>query len=339
MNAPSPNTLARALRTFFADHLPRVRGVSPHTVQSYRDSLVLLLRFVAARRNHPVTKLDLEDLGTAEVLDFLQHLETDRHNTAGTRNVRLAAIHAFVRYCATSHPESLEHCQRVLAVPFKRNRSRAVEYLDYDEVKAVLATANRATPDGRRDYALLATMFNTGARVQEVVGIRRCDLQLEMQPHVRLFGKGRKERLCPLWSQTAELLSGLLADRKSGPRPEAPVFLNHRGERLTRFGIRYILGKYCARAAAVMPTLRAKRLHPHSMRHSTAVHLLRAGVDLVTISHWLGHASIAVTNRYASVDMEMKRDAIEKAQPIITTTREVATWRADASILEWLEAL
>ncbi|MDP3951558.1 MAG: tyrosine-type recombinase/integrase [Microbacterium sp.] len=246
MNA-APNTLARALRTFFADHLPRVRGVSPHTVQSYRDSLVLLLRFVAARRNHSVTTLDLKDLGTAEVLDFLRHLETDRHNTAGTRNVRLSAIHAFVRYCATIHPESLEHCQRVLAVPFKRTRSRAVEYLDYDEIKTVLATTNRATPDGRRDYALLATMFNTGARVQEVVGIRRCDLQLEMQPHVRLFGKGRKERLCPLWPQTAELLSGLLAHPQGEPRPEAPVFLNHRGERLTRFGIRYILGKYCAR--------------------------------------------------------------------------------------------
>lgn len=182
-------------------------------------------------------------------------------------------------------------------------------------------------------------MFNTGARVQEVVGIRRCDLQLEMQPHVRLFGKGRKEWLCPLWPQTAELLSGLLAHPKGEPRPEAPVFLNHRGERLTRFGIRYILGKYCARATAAMPTLKAKRLHPHSMRHSTAVHLLRAGVDLVTISHWLGHASIAVTNRYTSVDLEMKRDAIERAQPITTTTPEVASWRADASILQWLEAL
>lgn len=339
MNAPTPNTLARTLRTFFADHLPRVRGVSPHTVQSYRDSIVLLLRFMAARRNYPVTKLDIEDFAPADVLDFLQHLETDRHNTAGTRNVRLSAIHAFVRYCATLHPDRLELCQRVLAVPFKRHRSRSVEYLDYDEIKAVLATANRATPDGRRDYALLATMFNTGARVQEVVGIRWCDLQLQMQPHVRLFGKGRKDRLCPLWRQTADLLSSLLAERKSEPQPEAPVFLNHRGERLTRFGIRYLLGKYCARAGAVMPTLRTKRLHPHSMRHSTAVHLLRAGVDLVTISHWLGHASIAVTNRYASADIEMKREAIEKAQPVITTTRELAAWRADVSILEWLEAL
>jgi site-specific recombinase XerD len=214
MNAPTPNTLARALRMFFADHLPRVRGVSPHTVQSYRDSIVLLLRFVAARRKHPVTTLDIEDLGPADVLDFLQHLEADRHNSAGTRNVRLSAIHAFVRYCATIHPERLELCQRVLAVPFKRHRSRAVEYLDYDEIKTVLASANRATPDGRRDYALLATMFNTGARVQEVVGIRWCDLQLKMQPHVRLFGKGRKERVCPLWRQTADVLSGLLADCK-----------------------------------------------------------------------------------------------------------------------------
>jgi integrase/recombinase XerD len=198
MNAPAPNALARALRGFFADHLPRVRGTSAHTLQSYRDSFVLLLRFVAARRNRPVAALNLEDLGPGEVLEFLQHLEAERHNSAATRNVRLAAIHAFVRYCATLHPDRLELCQRVLAVPFKRTGSRPVEYLEYDEIQAVLATVDRTTADGRRDYALLATMFNTGARVQETLTIRQCDLQLETRPQVRLFGKGRKERVCPL---------------------------------------------------------------------------------------------------------------------------------------------
>jgi integrase/recombinase XerD len=339
MNSPAPNALGRALRGFFADYLPRVRGTSPHTLHSYRDSLLLLLRFVGARRNRSVIALDIEDLGPAEILEFLRHLETDRHNCTGTRNVRLAAIHAFVRYCATAHPERLEQYQRVLAVPFKRTASRTVEYLDYEEIQAVLATVNRAKPDGRRDYTLLVTMFNTGARVQEIVAIRPCDLQLDTRPQVRLFGKGRKERICPLWPQTAELLRALLMDRSIQLPSQAPVFLNHRRERLTRFGVRYILQKYFALAQVGTPTLAAKRLHPHCMRHSTAVHLLRSGVDIVTVSQWLGHASVTVTNRYATVDIEMKRNAIEKAQPIDRTRSELAAWRVDASILDWLEAL
>jgi site-specific recombinase XerD len=255
MNAASPNTLGRALRGFFADHLPRVRVTSPHTVSSYRDTFVLLLRFIAAHRRRSVTQLDVEDLGPQDALDFLHHLEVERRNRPATRNVRLAAIHAFFRYCAAEHPDRLEQCQRVLAIPFKRTGSRAVEYLEFAEIQAVLATIDRATVGGRRDYALLATMFNTGARVQEIVTLRLRDLQLETAPHVRLFGKGRKERLCPLWPQTAEILRALLAERGSQPLPEVPLFLNHRGERLTRFGVRYILRKYCARARAVTPTL------------------------------------------------------------------------------------
>ena len=202
----SPNTLGRSLRRFFSDHLPRVRGASSHTIQSYRDAFVLLLRLVAKQRRTPVTELDLSDLGPQEVLDFLHHLEAERHNVPATRNVRLAAIHAFFRYCAAEHPDYLELCQRVLAVPFKRARSRPVEYLEFDEIQAVLAAINRTTADGRRDYALLATMFNTGARVQEIVTVRVLDVQLQTPPHVRLFGKGRKERVCPLWPQTAERL-------------------------------------------------------------------------------------------------------------------------------------
>jgi len=187
MNAPLPNVLARALRDFFADHLPRVRGTSPHTVQSYRDSLVLLLRFVAVRASRSVAQLDLEDLHPQGVIDFLHHLEADRHNSAATRNVRLAAIHAFFRYCAAAHPERLEQCQRVLAVPFKRARSRTVEYLEYEEIQAVLATIDRTTVDGRRDDALLATMFNTGTRVQEVVmlPVRRAPRDASARPSLR----------------------------------------------------------------------------------------------------------------------------------------------------------
>src|SRR5438876_11970327 len=277
MNSSKPNALARVLRGFFADHLPRVRGSSPHTVLSYRDTLVLFLRFVADRRKRSVSQLDLGDLDPPEVLAFLEHLETNRNNLAATRNVRLAAIHAFFRYCATADPARVEHCQRVLAIPFKRTGSRPIQYLEYDEIQAVLASVDRTTADGRRDYALLATMFNTGARVQEIVALCVRDLQLDALPQVRLFGKGRKERLCRLWPQTADLLRALLGERGRDVPLDPPVFRNHRGGRLTRFGVRYLLGKYCARAKVGTPTLGTKRLHPHSMRHSTAVHPLRAG--------------------------------------------------------------
>jgi site-specific recombinase XerD len=339
MNASAPNALARALRGFFADHLPRVRGTSPHTVQSYRDSLVLLLRFAAGQRTRSVSHLDLDDLDPQMVLAFLQHLETDRHNLVATRNVRLAAIHAFFRYCATQDPARLEGCQRVLAVPFKRTRSRPVEYFEYHEIQAVLVSVDRTTMDGRRDYALLATMFNTGARVEEIVTLCVRDLQLETLPQVRLLGKGRKARLCPLWPQTTEILRALLAERGRDVPSDQPLFRNHRGGRLTRFGVRYLLRKYCTRAQAATPTLGTKRLHPHSMRHSTAVHLLRAGVDITTISHWLGHASVTTTNRYATVDLDMKRKAIEQARPTDFGASGPVLWRTDASILQRLEGL
>lgn len=339
MSAAPPSTLARALRGFFADHLPRVCGMSPHTVRSYRDALMLLLRFLATRHQRPVVELDLHHLTPDDILAFLDHLEADRANGAATRNARLAAIHAFARYAAASHPEHLELCQRLLAVPFKRARPRVVEYLEADEIRALLAAPDRATADGRRDHALLLTLFNTGARVQEIVDLRPCDLQLVRPLQVRLRGKGRKERMCPLWPQTAATLHALLAEHGVDPSATQPLFRNRRGETLTRFGVRYLLRKHADTARTATTTLAAKRVHPHVMRHTTAVHLLQAGVDLVTISHWLGHASIETTNRYAAVDLQMKRAALAKAGPIGEFDPALAAWRSDASILQWLEAL
>jgi len=340
MKTTRPNTLARALRHFFTEHLPRLRGMSPHTVHSYRDSFTLLLRFLAIERRRSVAVLDVDDINAERVIAFLQHLEDERGNAPATRNVRLAAIHAFFRYFAGRHPDRLEHCQKILGVPFKRTRSRPIDYLEYNEIQAVLSGVDRSTAAGRRDYALVATMFNTGARVEEILGVRPCDLQLIKPYHARLFGKGRKERLCPLWPQTAQLLQSLLAESRVDMGSHEGLFRNRRGQPLTRFGVRYILRKYCDRARATVPSINGKRLHPHSMRHSTAIHLLKSGVDLVTISHWLGHASINTTNRYASVDLDMKRDAISKIEPINDDDEPPdATWRTDASILAWLESL
>lgn len=330
-------TLASALRGFFTQHLPQVRGASPHTVRSYRDTFTLLLRFAATHQRQSVVQLDLDALTPDVILAFLHDREQTRRNRSSTRNVRLAAVHAFFRFIASAYPEHLEQCQRVLAVPFKRSATRVVEYLEYHEIQAALLTIDRTRRDGRRDYALLATMFNTGARVQEILDLRPLDVQLVSPAHVRLVGKGRKERICPLWPQTAQLLRAYISECGLTPGATKPLFLNHRGAPLTRFGVRYLLAKYCDRARTTCPSLAGKRLHPHSMRHSTAIHLLKAGVDLVTISHWLGHASPNTTHRYAAIDLETKRAALAKARP--TDATEAAAWRSDATILEWLAAL
>lgn len=313
--------------------------MSPHTVCSYRDAVTLLLRFLAKRHDRDVVRLDFKDLAPDDILAFLHHLETERHNATSTRNARLAAIHAFARFAAANHPEHLELCQRILAVPFKRARARLVEYLEAREIAAILDAPDRTTLDGRRDHALLLTLFNTGARVQEILDLRPADLQLVRPYQARLRGKGRKERLCPLWPRTVKTLRALFVENGVEPTSTAQLFRNRRGEPLTRFGVRYLLRKYARAASPAAPTLAGKRVHPHVLRHTTAVHLLQAGVDLVTISHWLGHASIETTNRYAAVDLEMKRAAVAKARPIGPVAPAVAAWHTDTTILQWLEAL
>lgn len=284
-------------------------------------------------------KLDFEHISPEEIIAFLHHLERQRGNGAATRNARLAAIHSFARFVATNHPEHLDLCQRVMAVPFKRARPRLVEYLESDEMAAILTAPPRTTLDGRRDHALLLTLLNTGARVQELLDLRPADLQLVRPFQVRLRGKGRKERLCPLWPRTAEVLRAFLIDGGVGAGSSGQLFRNHRGDPLTRFGVRYNIQKYTRLASSSATTLAGKRIHPHVVRHTTAVHLLKAGVDLVTISHWLGHANVETTNRYAAVDLDMKRAAVAKARPVGKVDPAVAAWRSNATILTWLEAL
>jgi len=339
MKANHPNLLATLLRDFFGNHLSTLRGMSPHTIQSYRDSLVLLLRFIALHKNCPVSSLDLENLGSREIQAFLAHLEVERKNSVSTRNVRLSALHSFFRFVAAQHPDRLEHAQRILGIPFKRTGSRVIDYLEYDEIQQILSIINQTTPKGRRDYALLATMFNTGARVQEILDLRACDLRLSKPFQVQLTGKGRKQRCCPIWPQTAQLLRCLCMELHIDLRSEGRVFLNCRTAPLSRFGVRYILNECLKRAQTSTPSLCSKRLHPHSMRHSTAVALLKSGVDLMTIGQWLGHADLNTTNRYAAIDLEMKRKAIESIQPMVNQGAYTQKWRHDNTILEWLEAL
>src|SRR2546422_5864082 len=243
MKTGLPHLRRAAIRDYFTDHLPGLRGTSPHTILSYRDSIVRLLRFLSQQQKKPVTGLDLTNLDPPGILAFLSHLEEERKNGVSTRNVRLSAIHAFFHFVASRNPEHLALAQRVLGIPFKRARQRAIDYLEYEEIDAILKTINRTTLQGSRDYALLATMFNTGGRVQEIADLRACDLQLAKPFQVRLFGKGRKERYCPLWPQTATVLRAVSDQQTLHLRSQSRAFLNHRGRPLTRFGIRYILPK------------------------------------------------------------------------------------------------
>jgi len=336
MNSSKVSTLALALKGFFLDYLPRQRALSPHTLQSYRDSLKLLLQFTAGLKGDP-SQLALEQLSVERVTGFLQSLESGRHNRVSTRNVRLSAVHSFFRYVAGQHPEYLQQAQRILSVPFKRTGSREIAHFDFEEIQAVLKAIDDDVGNGCRDLALLSLMFNTGARVSEIVGLQTGDLRLVGPCTVLLKGKGSKERTCPIWSETAGLLQRLIERNNLASSQSAPVFLNERGTRLTRFGARLILNKYVEKAALQRPSLKRKRLHPHSMRHSTALHLLRSGVDLSTIAHWLGHASINTTNKYISIDLEAKREALAKAKPLLK--HHARKWRQDPDLIAWLKAL
>lgn len=339
MKANQPNLLGVLLKDFFGEHLSKLRGMSENTIHSYRDTMVLLLRFLSINKKCQVISLDLKDIGPQEIYAFLSHLEKDRNNSVSTRNNRLSAIHSFFRFVAGQHPIYLELAQRILGIPFKKAYSRVIDYLEYDEIQAILSTIDQKTPKGRRDYTLLSTMFNTGARVQEILNIRACDLQLNKPFQIQLMGKGRKQRCCPIWPQTASLLRDLCMELKIDFISEIRIFRNCRGQPMTRFGVRYILKKCLSQAQVSVPSLRFKKLHPHCIRHSTAVALIKSGVDLSTISQWLGHSSIATTNRYVTIDLEMKRKAIESVKPINDAQNSSAPWHRDKTILDWLESL
>jgi integrase/recombinase XerD len=312
------NELSKGIAKFFQDYLPAQRGMSPHTVRSYRDAIVLLLQFLSSHVGRRVERLEIPDLTADRVIRFLKFLETDRHNGIATRNSRLGAIHVFARFLASERPEYLGSLQPVINIRFKRGaREAPIEYLERAEVQALLACIDQSRPSGQRDYALFALMLNTGARVQEVLNLRRRDLRLDAPCQVRLLGKGNKLRLCPLWPVTAKLLRMFIAAQRSSEPdpPNALVFTNARGHQLTRFGVRYLLRKYLAAASRRAPSLCDKRIHPHSLRHGTAIALLKAGIDFATISQWMGHASLNTTMRYARADIDLKRQALAQVFP------------------------
>lgn len=337
MSATATVPLADLIQAFFRRHLIVTRGVSPHTLHAYRDTIRALLTFAAARRHRPVVDLSLDDLSRDTILAFLEHLEEQRGNAVVTRNARLAAIHSLYRFVAAEEPAALALCQQVLAIPYKRAPSRPVTCLARADIEHLLTSIDRSAARGRRDAALLQFLYNTGARAQEVVDVRVPAVRFEAPAQVRLLGKGRKERLCPLWTETIELLHTMLKDRGLGLTEDVSLFVNARGRALTRFGLRHIVHTRVAAAAVSRPTLAKIRITPHTFRHTTALHLLQAGVELNVVRSWLGHASIETTHAYVEIDLEMKRAALAACEPP-ALHGPAPTWH-DRDLLAWLEAL
>jgi site-specific recombinase XerD len=308
------------VQDFFLRRLIAQRGASARTVEAYRDAFELLLGFVENRTGKPPSALALADLDAPLVLDFLDHLETRRGNSARTRNARLAAIHSFMRYAAVRDPASLPITARVLAIPAKRFDRPALGYLSREQIAAILAAPDRSTWSGHRDAVLLATAYNTGARVSELTALRIRDVLLDRQTAVHLHGKGRKQRAIPLWKNTATQLRGWL--NRINSAPDAPVFPNRTGAPLTRSGVRDRLDRAVAIAEQRCPSLRGQHVTPHTLRHTTAMHLLQSGTDLAVIALWLGHSSPAITHQYLEADLATKEAALQRlADPNPKPTR------------------
>jgi integrase/recombinase XerD len=329
------------VRRFLLDEVVADRNLSLNTQRSYRDTLRLLFGFLAGRHVAEPAQVLTEQITADLVRDFLAHLESQRGNSVATRNQRLATIHSIFRFISRQAPELVEHATAIYAIPPRRADTPTMSYLDKREMDALLATPDRHQAQGRRDYAMLLFLYNTGARASEAAAVTVGDLTLDASLCVRLLGKGRKTRICPLWSHTADVLRDILTARFDEPK-DAPVFLNVRGRPITRYGIHTLVTRVVKKAAAATPSLQAKRVSPHTIRHTTAVHLLHAGVDINTIRAWLGHVSLETTNRYAEIDMEMKATALETCavrDPATNHEDPTPIWRQDSKIMEFLMRL
>jgi site-specific recombinase XerD len=335
-----PTTLAPLIRGFFDQHLVAQRGLSGNTVLAYRDAIKLLLLFAVRLLHKACTDLTLEDISADLVRRFLRHLEEDRRNSIPTRNLRLAAIHSFYRYLAIFDPRYMAHCQSILAVQFKRRPHRAAQYLEREEVQAIFKPIDCRTLLGQRDDALLRVLYNGGMRAQEVVDLNVNHVRFTRPYSVRIVGKGNKERVCPLWPETITAVKHYLASRSVQLTDSVPLFVNAYGDRLTRFGIRYIVTHRVSDAAKTNPPLLTRRVTPHTWRHTTAMHLLQSNVDLTMIRSWLGHASIQTTNGYVEIDLQMKQKTLASCENLLPkAATPAAKWKQNKDVLAWLSSL
>jgi len=338
MNRSHP--VADYLHSFFYQYLAGAKGLSPNTLISYRDTLKLYLRFGAQQLKKPVDRLTLEDLNEKMILAFLNHVEHEKGNSINTRNARLAAIRTLFRFVGEEEPSLLGSCRKIRTIPVKRIERKTIDYLHTHEMQAIFDSVNTQSLRGVRDNAILLTLYNTGARVQEIVDLSIHDLRLHPPAHVQLLGKGRKQRACPLWPQTVDALNHYLEIRPPTVHPNDRVFLNAKGLPMTRFGIGYIITQYAHKASLQCPTLSKKTIGPHTFRHSTAMHLLQAGNDINMVKLWLGHADINTTHLYVEIDMAMKRQILNTTQPPLSDQekKKCPKWK-NPQILKWLDDL
>lgn len=327
-------TLAPILESFFTQRLMTQRRVSPNTIASYRDTFRLLLTFAQKKTGKAPCQLQLTDLDAPLITVFLDHLERQRGNSVRTRNARLVAVHSLFRHAALEEPAHAGLIQRVLAMPQKRFEQAIVSFLTREELEAILASPDRTAWIGRRDHALLVTAAQTGLRVSELIGLRRQDVSLHHGPHIRCYGKGRKERCTPLTSQTVTVLRAWISER--GGTPEAPLFPSRRGTALSRDAVERLVDKHARDAAQRCPSLRDKTISPHVLRHSTAMQLLHAGVDTSVIALWLGHESVQSTQIYLHADMSIKQKALDRIAPIDTRP---GRYQPPDALMAFLDAL
>jgi len=322
------------LETFFTERLGRQKRASPHTIASYRDTFCLLLRFAQHQLHKAPSALTLDDLDAPMISAFLEHLEHERGTSARSRNVRLAAIHAFFHYAALHLPSHSGLIQRVLAIPSKRYERTPIAFLTRDEIDVLLGAPNQQTWAGRRDRTRLLVALQTGLRVSELIGLCWQDITFGTGAHVRCQGKGRKARCTPL---RQDAISALRAwQREQQGRPQEPVFPNARGEPLSRDGVAYLLGKHVATAQQQYPSLQGKRVSPHVLRHSAAMELLHSGIDCAVIALWLGHESMDTTQIYLHASLELKQQALDKTTPV---NGQLGRYRPDDDLLAFLKSL
>ena len=325
------------LTTFLKNYLPGEKGVSENTILSYRDTFILLLKFFKDRKNISAENITLEIITKDIIVDFLGWIEVQRHCSITTRNIRLAAMHSFFRYLQYQSPENLQEWQRILSIPVKKTEKATMNYLSLDGIKLLLEMPDQSLKSGQRNLAILSLMYDTAARVQEIIDLTPSNIRFDKPYTVKLIGKGKKARIVPLMEPTAEILkrymeaNGLLKDYAN----EYPLFFNSRKEKLTRAGVNYILKKYSKIAREKTPALIPEQISCHSLRHSKAMHLLQAGVNLVYIRDILGHSSVQVTEVYARADSRQKREAIEKAYTDVSPTGK-PQWQENNDLLLWL---
>ncbi len=330
------HSLAPIMKRFFSHYLPVQKGLSINTLSTYRDAIKLLLCFSADILKKPADKLTIEDITESIILKFLDHLETKRNCIARTRNGRLAAIRSLFAFISREEPVLLVQCQQIRAIPLKRTEHKQVEYLEEKELQVVLNGIDINSRTGIRDRALFLLLYNTGARVSEIVHLELDDMRLDGAAQVNLLGKGKKHRSCPLWPETVAAIQAYLTNRTPKEVETQSVFLNANGVSITRFGIRHITRKYGIKAQVKCPSIKRKPVNPHTIRHTTAMHLLHSGNDINMISYWLGHADINTTHMYIEIDMDMKRKMLEKSDA--PKVNKKAPWQKP-KILDWLDKL